>query len=396
MPEQTGAVIRCRVSLISHAYAEERYRAKLLCISKGVDLELVAPESFRFPYGTIRFEIDPAARYRVRLLRSFFPVGVRTSTRWILRSWDLGFRQFNPDIIHVENEAHSFILLQAAVCRALFAPRAKMLLFVWANMLPTGYKGVVFKALTRLLRSTIDFYLVGSSGGAELLGGLGVEAERIRVIPQSGIEHNLYRRASTLERQRQRDAVNLETNDFVVGYVGRLTSAKGLGDLVAATELLRMSQPAIHARILVVGDGPEKGRLSALAPQVVVVSPGGASATLPYYRAMDVLVLPSRTQRDWKEQFGRVLIEAMASMVPVVGSDSGAIPEVVGNAGLIFPEGDVRQLAALLRTLAEQPELRVKLGERGRDRVMKHYTVGRIAQRTLEVYAERCRVTQGG
>jgi glycosyltransferase involved in cell wall biosynthesis len=86
----------------------------------------------------------------------------------------------------------------------------------------------------------------------------------------------------------------------------------------------------------------------------------------------------------------------MASMVPVVGSDSGAIPEVVGNAGLIFPEGDVRQLAALLRTLAEQPELRVKLGERGRDRVMKHYTVGRIAQRTLEVYAERCRVTQGG
>jgi glycosyltransferase involved in cell wall biosynthesis len=359
-------------------------------MANAVDLELVAPKTFPSPYGTAGFAIDPAAGYKVRLLKPLFPVGIRTSTRWFLRSWDLGFRQFNPDIIHVENEAHSFILLQAVVCRALFAPHAKLLLFVWANIPPIGFRGMVFKVLTRLLRSAIDGYLVGNSDGAELLGRVGVEPSRIRLVPQMGVEHNLYRRASTLERHQQRDALNIDEDDFVVGYVGRFVTAKGLDDLVGAAELLQISQPAIRVRMLAVGDGPQKGRLSSLGPQVIVVSPGGGSAALPYYRAMDVLVLPSRTQRDWKEQFGRVLIEAMASTVPVVGSDSGAIPEVVANAGLIFAEGDVSALAAHLETLAEQPELRLQLAERGRERVIAHYTAERIAQSTLEVYAANC------
>jgi len=394
--EQPQNLNRCRVSLISHAYLEERYRAKLVQMSRAVDLELVAPETFPSSYGTVSFNVDPVAQYKVRLLRPFFPIGIRTSTRWFLRSWDLGFRRFEPNIIHVENEVHSFILLQAVMCRALFARHAKILLFTWANILPTGFNGVVFKALALLLRPAIDFYLVGNLEGVHVLARLGVERSRIRVVPQVGVEDELYRKPSALERRVQRDALNLDRRDFVIGYVGRLITAKGIDDLLLATELLRTSSPPISARILVVGDGPEKARLSALAPNVVVVSPGGGSAALPYYRAMDALVLPSRTQRNWKEQFGRVLIEAMASTVPVVGSDSGAIPEVVGDAGLIFPEGDVRRLAAHLRTLAEKPGLRQKLAERGRLRVIEHYTGARIAQRTLEVYAARSPVVQAG
>jgi glycosyltransferase involved in cell wall biosynthesis len=89
-------------------------------------------------------------------------------------------------------------------------------------------------------------------------------------------------------------------------------------------------------------------------------------------RELDALVLPSRTTSVWKEQFGRVIVEAMACQTPVIGSDSGAIPEVIGDAGLIFPEGDAHALGNCLRRLIESPDLRRELGERGHARVKQH------------------------
>ncbi len=86
---------------------------------------------------------------------------------------------------------------------------------------------------------------------------------------------------------------------------------------------------------------------------------------------IDTLAAPSLTQPHWKEQFGRVLIEAMACGVPVVGSDSGEIPQVVGDAGLIVPEGDVAALRAALLHLAEDSSLCERLAHAGRARVLR-------------------------
>jgi glycosyltransferase involved in cell wall biosynthesis len=100
------------------------------------------------------------------------------------------------------------------------------------------------------------------------------------------------------------------------------------------------------------------------------------------------VVLPSCTTRVWKEQFGRILVEAMACKVPVVGSDSGAIPEVVGNAGLIFPEGDVAMLAECLQRLKESPELRHELAERGYVRATTLYSQEHIGRLSVNFYKE--------
>jgi glycosyltransferase involved in cell wall biosynthesis len=100
----------------------------------------------------------------------------------------------------------------------------------------------------------------------------------------------------------------------------------------------------------------------------------------------DALVLPSRSTPVWQEQFGRVLVEAMACGVPVVGSDSGAIPEVVGNAGLIFPEGDALALTGRLHQLMASPALRLELADRGHARVVAHFSQERIAQQTAAFY----------
>jgi glycosyltransferase involved in cell wall biosynthesis len=103
---------------------------------------------------------------------------------------------------------------------------------------------------------------------------------------------------------------------------------------------------------------------------------------------MDALVLPSRTTASWAEQFGHVLIEAMAAGVPVIGSSSGAIPEVIGEAGLVFPEGDAGALRVQLATLFDDPALRKRLVALGRARVDRLYTNERIARAQRDIYRQ--------
>src|SRR5439155_22851925 len=103
-------------------------------------------------------------------------------------------------------------------------------------------------------------------------------------------------------------------------------------------------------------------------------------------RQLDVLVLPSRRQPNWAEQFGRVLVEAMACGVPVIGSNCGEIPNVVGDAGLIFPEGDPAALRSALEQLIGSSGLRADLAKRGRQRVLDRFTHRRIAEDTVAIY----------
>jgi len=107
-----------------------------------------------------------------------------------------------------------------------------------------------------------------------------------------------------------------------------------------------------------------------------------------YVNLLDVLALPSRTTSRWKEQFGRVLIEAMACEKPPVGSSSGEIPNVIGDAGLTFPEGDVQALAERLRCLFENTDFRAELGVKGRARVMQNFTDKCIAEETFKLYQQ--------
>ena len=101
---------------------------------------------------------------------------------------------------------------------------------------------------------------------------------------------------------------------------------------------------------------------------------------------LNVLVLPSQTTPRWKEQFGRVLIEAGACGIPVVGSNSGAIPEVIGDAGLVFPEGDSESLANCLLQLIENPTLCKQFGEIGRKRALEKFSWQEVANQMREIY----------
>ncbi len=98
-----------------------------------------------------------------------------------------------------------------------------------------------------------------------------------------------------------------------------------------------------------------------------------------FLSAIDVLVVPSRPSPVWQEQYGRVIVEAMGCGVPVIGSTSGAIPEVIEDAGLLFDDRDTGALVAHLRALRDSPERRRELGRRGYDHAMAKHTVSRQA-----------------
>ena len=201
---------------------------------------------------------------------------------------------------------------------------------------------------------------------------------RIDVIPQFGVDPELFYPGEKPYAGAAR---------FAIGYVGRFVKEKGIDILLHALAGLEGDWQAN-----LIGSGPTQAQLTALARRLQLADrvnflPWIASTQMPnFYRTLDVLILPSRTQPNWKEQFGRVLIEAMACGVPVIGSTCGEIPNVIGDAGLIFPEGDVDALRAHLINLRRDPARRADLARRGRQRALDHFTQAQIARRTYEVY----------
>ncbi|WP_454051174.1 glycosyltransferase [Cellulomonas sp. Marseille-Q8402] len=172
------------------------------------------------------------------------------------------------------------------------------------------------------------------------------------------------------------------------GYVGRLLHPhKGLDVLLDAAE----ADPRLH--VAIAGAGPYEGGLRrraatpALAGRVAFHGHLAGDALAAFYRELDVLAVPSVAAPGWLEQFGRVAVEAMASGVPVVASDSGALRDVVGGAGVLVPPGDAPALAAALASVALDPDRAAGLRAAGLARAAE-YTWPAIAERYEAMYRE--------
>jgi glycosyltransferase involved in cell wall biosynthesis len=165
---------------------------------------------------------------------------------------------------------------------------------------------------------------------------------------------------------------------------------KGLNVLADALAKIKEQQ----WRLLLVGDGSERAdfanRLKAAGVLDRAEFTGAISyeQTPAYFQKMDVLVIPTETTDRIREQFGRVIVEAMASGVPVIGSTCGAIPEVIANAGRVFPECDGSALAAALSELLADADLRERFSHEGRKRVEENYSWDSVAEKTFALYQQ--------
>ncbi|MGB7591673.1 MAG: glycosyltransferase family 4 protein [Terriglobia bacterium] len=182
--------------------------------------------------------------------------------------------------------------------------------------------------------------------------------------------------------------------DVFVGFAGRITAAKGWHVLLAA---LTQLPPSFKCLIAGTGDQEALLRLWCSSPQfqdrVYFLGALPKDTLWNFYRALDLFVLPSLTTPSWTEQFGAVLAEAMACGVPVIGSDSGAIPEVIGDAGLVVEEQNPTALAEAIRKLGYNLDLRRSLGEKGICRFQKDFTCEAYARHLADAFG-LCRVAE--
>ncbi len=210
-------------------------------------------------------------------------------------------------------------------------------------------------------------------------------AKPSRVIPP-GVDVERFRpdaaaRAATLSRLGWCD------DTPVVGFLGRFIAAKGVRVLMQALD--GVGEPW---RALFVGGGPMAEDLTAFAnahPGRVRVLTGVSHDDVPaHLAAMDVLCAPSQTTTRWREQFGRMLIEAMACGVPIIASRSGEIPHVVGDAGLIVAEADVPSWSLAIDRLLADAALRRDLAARGLARAHEQYAWPVVARAHLAFFEE--------
>jgi glycosyltransferase involved in cell wall biosynthesis len=301
-------------------------------------------------------------------------------------------REFRPQIIQVEQGAKALGYAQLITLNKLLGLKAKNLFFTWWN-LPYNLKFPV-SLLEAYNLSNTHGVVAGNQDGVEVLRQHGYHGP-IKVMPQLGVDESRFRPQPQSELKSQ---LGIQPDDFVVGFVGRFVEEKGLLTLGKALAGLQ-GRPW---KWLLLGRGPlqsvlmEKAAEWGIKNQVILVESVPHDEVPSYINLMNTLVLPSETNTQfktltaagWKEQFGHVLIEAMASKVPVIGSDSGEIPYVIEDAGLVFPEGDVAALQNCLQQLMEQAELAQKLAELGYERAMSQYTNKALARQLLDFYKQ--------
>jgi glycosyltransferase involved in cell wall biosynthesis len=369
---------RMRVLRISHASLtpalRERERA-LVRRHPNVDLEVVTTERWREAEVDVEATDDdlfPVTKSRARFSKHIQLFAY--DPRPIVAS----LRRHQPDLIDLNHEPYSVACAEVlTLCRWL-APRAAVVVQACQNIFhryPPPFNWFERRAYKRA-----DAVAVCSETVREVLDAKGFDGQAV-VIP-FGVNTEVFRPRRPIDQK--------SCGPLTIGYVGRMLPGKGLNVLADALGKLDPES----WKLLVVGDGPERKNFEASLVARGLLNRAEFLGAISYeqvpdiYQRVDLLVMPTQTTKRIREQFGRVLVEAMASAVPVIGSTCGAIPEVIGDAGLVVPEGDPDALAGALGKLLLDGALRERLVRAGIDRVNEHFSWERVADKTHDLFLQ--------
>lgn len=299
------------------------------------------------------------------------------------------WREIRPDVVFVEHDPGSVLVLQASLLGRLHG--TQVVPFTPENIERNRWRDAIHGLAKRDLRAFARDAVIGAlnDAGRFASDGLAVMShegqaiferawgrDKPMAIVPLGTDMDLFR---PMDTSALRAELGLR-DKFVVGYFGRLVPEKGVDLIIDAVASL---PPDVHLLLDMFKNfapGSYAAELTAridshgMRERVAIIDV--AHDEVPrYMNCCDVVALPSRTVERWKEQFGRVLPEAMACEVAVVGSSSGNIPDVIGDAGLVVPEGSADALADAFRKLQRDPALRRALGRKGRARVQELFSV---------------------
>jgi len=352
------------------------------------DLTIVVPSNWKNEYGH-KLSPERWPGYQGRLLN--IPVWKSSNIPLhMYRSFFIPLLQkLKPDAIYVHHEPFAVATAQVYLANRLSLRRP--IGFYSAQNVLKSYPPP-FRQTERAVFQDSHFAFPISHSVEQVLHQKGCQ-ENTTVLPL-GINPNVY--FPHPQAQEIADGLRTTQKEILIGYLGRISEEKGLKTLLYA---LRQIQ-TLPWRLIVVGSGPYEASFDEIAQNLQLTQRVNRLGFIPhqeaplYLSAFDLLVLPSETRPNWKEQFGRVIIEAIACGTPVVGSDSGEIPYLIQatGGGLTFPEGQPEALAKQLQQLILNPLLRLQLVEQGRQVILQNYTNASLSQRFVQTIEKAVQV----
>jgi glycosyltransferase involved in cell wall biosynthesis len=370
---------RLRVLFISHAYVVGVNQGKLNAINQvqNIEVGLLAPSNWKASeWNRLILLENPYPNLKTYSAPVLFSGrgGAYFYTPWTI--WKV-LQDFQPDIIQVEEEVFSLCAFEVAIfARMTDIP---MVLFGWENQL--RQLAIGRWQICQFVLNTAKAIIPGNQAGANIMQKWDYRG-LLEVMPQMGVDPHFFAPSLT--------TLSLDANIFRIGFLGRLTHSKGIDLIFMAVAKLRDRN--INSQVILCGSGPEETKLRNLAESLQITDLVLWRGAVPHDQApaelsqFDVLVLPSRSTATWKEQFGHVLIEAMSMGIPVIGSNSGEIPNVIGRSDLVFPEEDHETLANILARLMNDQEWRQSTGQYGIKRVQQLYSHKQIAYRLISLW----------
>jgi glycosyltransferase involved in cell wall biosynthesis len=370
-----------RLLTIGHSYVVAENRR--LAHEMGVQgrgrwaVVAIAPERFRGDLGPLQAQAVPGEALQLRTLPMRLGRSVHLMRYGGLRAAMAG----KWDVIHAWEEP--YIAAGAQIADA--APAASKLVFATFQNIGKDYPWPLSWFERQSLDRADAWIAFGEVVKATLAARPAYAGKPSRVI-SPGVDATLFRPDATAASAVRRE-LGWTDHALVVGYLGRFEPQKGVELLCGALE--RIASPW-HA--LFVGGGSMEPFLRAFEsrhPSRVRVITGVAHGDVPrWMNAMTLLCAPSRTTPAWKEQFGRMIVEAMACGVPVIGSDSGEIPFVIGDAGVVLAEANVDAWTAAIERLLNDPGARRDYAGRGLSRVTERFTWPVVARAHLAWFEE--------
>jgi phosphatidyl-myo-inositol dimannoside synthase len=368
---------RRRLLTVGHSYCVDLNRRLPNELARsGWDVTVVAPARFRgdFEWHTTAQTAGESCRV--------VPVPVHFARRvhTMLYGGEIVRLLHEPwDLVHCWEEPYVASAAQIARAASLRVP---LVFATFQNILkryPPPFSWIERSAMERA-----DAMIAFGHTARSVLDARGWH-QPLRTIPP-GVDVDVFKRDPAL-RERTRSRLGWPDDAPVVGFLGRFVAEKGIVEVARALD--RIKTPW---RALFVGSGPLERDVRAWALPYgdhVRVETAVSHADVPgYLNAMDLLVAPSQTTARWREQFGRMLIEAFACEVPVIASDSGEIPHVVGRAGILVPEREHDRWVSSVETLLNDPARRAELGRQGRIRAESVYAWPVIARQHLAFFSE--------
>jgi len=364
-------------------------------LKKYYDIKAVASYDHRFPLNEIEFPVKKlhSLRQIIGHLPKFRALFDLLTRNWPRRDYLLGLEKLmsTSDIVHtLETHAHYIFSYQAALSKQKY--RYRLVITHWENI-PFAYEDMPNnRKIKSFVHRAADHFLAITERAKEALIVEGVPENKISVV-NYGID--LKRFFPKPKNERLMNDLELRPDDLVILFIGRFVWEKGIFEILYA--LKKIIQDLAHSglpnmKCLIVGSGEEKASLTEMIARLNLTSEIRLLTDYPYqlipemHSLADIFIMPSVPLRHLREQYGMVLIEAMAMGKPIVSTYCGSIPEVVEDAGFLVPPADHFALSQAIDHLIRNPEARTEIGIKARQIAERKYDALKVSSKIHGIY----------